>query len=468
VRERFNRYDALGRYKLNDPCGPGLSGGDSGQPWQGFNPSERGRSWAPPRKLCKRLGIDNSLPTRKKLDALLVAGRIELPKKPGNIPMMKAYLQDEETEAGTALQDIWAYQPYTKGYYEGDPERGIDQDVAWLGPTNAERLGYPTQKPLGLLERVIRSSCPEGGVVLDPFCGCGTTVEAAQRLGRRWLGIDVTHLAIAIIRNRMETAFPDKENFFEVIGEPVDIAGARELADSDPYQFQWWALHLIGARPAGDRGVGKAGKRGADRGVDGVIRFRDDWKAEQSQRIIVSVKAGRNLTPAMVRELRGTLEREGAPIGVLLSMYEPTKEMRVEAERAGPWRSRTFNAEREYPRIQLLTIAEAFAGKRVEFPGENRTLRSSPPAAPPKGVNLTLPGIIEPEVLPVAKRRGKRDTGTRCTTPVFRRLSSRLMIGAWTRSAVQRGPSTLPRAEGAARSGGRFRGRARWGRAEPA
>lgn len=292
-------------------------------------------------------------------------------RKPGQL--------DEES-AGPPMSDVW--------------------DVSVIAPIGKERVGYPTQKPEALLERVILASSDEGAVVLDPFCGCGTAVVVAEKLGRRWIGIDITHLAIALVRTRLETSFPTKHDFYDVIGEPIDVESARVLAEANPYQFQWWALHLIGARPTGDA-EGKTGKAGADGGIDGVIRFRDDWKADKSQRVIVSVKAGRNLVPAMVRDLRGTMEREGAPIGVLLSMYEPTAAMRTEAARAGTWRSNTFNVDQDYPRIQLITIEEAFEGRRVDFPGENRTLRSSPPAAPPPPEQQLLPGIVDARPRPI-------------------------------------------------------------------
>jgi adenine specific DNA methylase Mod len=218
VEERFDKQDAHGRYKLENPTGPGPRYGDSGQPWRGFNPTERNRAWAPPRKLCERLGIDPKLPTRQKLDALLAAGRIELPKTDGNIPMIKVYLEDDE-EQGTAYQDIWTYQPYTQGYYYGDPQSCIDQEVAPIGPTSGERLGYQTQKPQGLLDRIIRSSCPEDGILLDPFCGCGTAIHAGQKLGRRWIGIDITHLAISLIEKRLNDIAAKLTRY------PFDLAG---------------------------------------------------------------------------------------------------------------------------------------------------------------------------------------------------------------------------------------------------
>lgn len=272
---------------------------------------------------------------------------------PGAVPREKRYLDEQR---GQPVSDVWA-------------------DIAPLNARADERLGYPTQKPVALLERIIAASSNEGDVVLDPFCGCGTTIDAAQRLKREWIGIDVTHLAIGLIRARLKDTFPDLA--YTVVGEPADLDGARALAQADPYQFQWWALHLIGARPAGEAS-GREGKKGKDRGVDGVIRFRDDPSARTSKRIIVSVKAGTSISPAMVRDLRGTIEREEAPIGVLFLMYPPTTEMRAEAAAAGLWTSETWR--RSYPKIQIITVAEAFGGKRVAYPGQDVTLATAPVA----------------------------------------------------------------------------------------
>jgi site-specific DNA-methyltransferase (adenine-specific) len=263
------------------------------------------------------------------------------------------------------------------------------------------------------VEVQINASSEKGSVVLDPFCGCGTAVHAAQRLGRQWIGIDITHLAIALIRNRLDTAFPGIE--YEVVGEPADLAGAQKLADEEPYQFQWWALHLVGARPIG-QATGRVGKKGKDRGIDGVIRFRDDPDADKSQRIIVSVKGGDSIGPTMIRDLAGTIHGEGAPIGVFLTMHAPTAEMKAAAVKAGKWRSKTWN--REYDRIQIITIEEAFAGKRPEYPGTDVTLQAAPTDAVvrhgPKDLAAVTATPTKPEPKeyegrkPVREKRKKR------------------------------------------------------------
>lgn len=257
-----------------------------------------------------------------------------------------------------------------------DLERGAHMPDWWtdinsLQTWSPERLGYPTQKPTRLLERIIAATSPDGSVILDPFCGCGTTIDAAQKLERRWIGIDITHLAIGLIKHRLaDTYGPDITATYRVIGEPADVDGAEELAASDPWQFQAWALGLVGAR------VATSAKKGGDKGIDGRLNFHDD-DSGATKRIIFSVKAG-HLVPTYVRDLRGVLDREEAQIGVLLSFETPSAGMRAEAASAGFYRSPWGG---DYPRIQLLTVAELLAGKQVDYPnltGGNVTHRRAP------------------------------------------------------------------------------------------
>jgi site-specific DNA-methyltransferase (adenine-specific) len=209
-------------------------------------------------------------------------------------------------------------------------------------------MGYPTEKPVALLERILSASSNEGDVVLDPFCGCGTTVHAAQKLNRKWIGIDVTHLAIGLIEKRLRDAFPKVE--FTTHGVPQDIAGARDLAArgrGDPnyyFEFEKWALSLINAQP------GNLSKKGADKGIDGNIFFG------KTDRAIASVKAGDNIGVAMIRDLRGVIEREGAAIGVFLTLSEPKQTMIAEAAAAGQFDMDGFAP---VPRIQIVTVAQA-------------------------------------------------------------------------------------------------------------
>jgi DNA modification methylase len=285
--------------------------------------------------------------------------------------------------------------PRRKVRPDGDPVTHIDNlwaDIEAIGSQATERLGYPTQKPQALLERIINASSNPGDVVLDPFCGCGTTIAAAQALGRPWIGIDITHLAITLIKQRLKDSFGIEQVVrtvgtrcgivsplsgnetakieeaaaeygaatkrpFHVVGEPTSDPDAAALAASDPYQFQWWALGLVGARPVEQ-------KKGADKGIDGRIVFQGD-KPGSFESVILSVKAGKTSAPH-IRDLKGVLEREKAAIGVLISMQEATSPMKTEAVTAGFYESALWG--RKYPKIQLFTVAELLAGKTIEMP----------------------------------------------------------------------------------------------------
>jgi site-specific DNA-methyltransferase (adenine-specific) len=208
-----------------------------------------------------------------------------------------------------------------------------------------------------LLERIVSASSNPGDIVLDTFCGCGTAVHAAQKLGRRWIGIDITHLAIGLIRRRMQDAFPDIE--IEVVGEPVDLTGAQELAKRDKYQFQWWALDRLGAQPVSGK------RKGRDKGIDGVIPFFAGPK-EDYKRTIVSVKGGEHVSVGMIRDLVGVLEREGEPIGLLLTLAPPTRDMITEAAAAGFYDSDFWG--RKFARVQIVTVEEMLSGNRPDIP----------------------------------------------------------------------------------------------------
>jgi DNA modification methylase len=238
------------------------------------------------------------------------------------------------SEAGRRIGDVW--------------------DIPIINASAKERLGYPTQKPETLLERIIQASSNPGDLVLDPFCGCGTAVVAAQKLGRRWIGIDITHVAITVMKKRLIDTFEPDPNFI-VIGEPTTVEDAAELAQSDPYQFQWWALGLVGARPIEQ-------KKGADKGIDGRLYFHEMDGGETKQ-VIFSVKAG-GTNASHVRDLHGVIDRENAAIGVLITMEEPTKPMRSEAASGGtytsPWGV--------HPKLQILTVKELLEGKKIDMP----------------------------------------------------------------------------------------------------
>ena len=271
--------------------------------------------------------------SREQLEKWYAEGRILL-KKDGTprLDGLKVYL--DET-LGKAATTNWT-------------------DIPRIGNTSAERLGYPTQKPVALLERIIQASSNEGDTILDPFCGCGTTIAAAQKLDRRWIGIDITQLAISLIRYRLGDSF-GKDCRFEVIGEPTSLPDATALAEQDPYQFQWWTLGLVKARPADE-------KKGADRGIDGRRYFHDE-KGGKTKQIIFSVKAG-HVTVSHIRDLVGVISREKAEIGAFLSLEPPTSPMRREAASAGFYKSPWG----KHPRIQLLTIEDLLGGKSIDYP----------------------------------------------------------------------------------------------------
>jgi DNA modification methylase len=304
------------RYRLGDITAPG-----------GADPAKRNPRY-------EFLGVTRFWRySRERMRELHEQGRI-VQTAPGRVPQYKRYLDEMP---GVSLQNDWS-------------------DIEPLSGASQERLGYPTQKPLALLERIIAASSNEGDVVLDPFCGCGTAVHAAERLGRRWIGIDVTHLAIALIEKRMQAAFPGLR--FRVEGTPKDLASARDLAARDKYQFQWWASSLMDAMPYGGR------RKGADGGVDGIIYFKPDGK--RTEQALLSVKGGAHVGVQMIRELHSAMEREKAPLGVFLTLAEPSKPMLREASAVGVFHSEAMG--RSYPRLQIITLAEALAGKRPDMP----------------------------------------------------------------------------------------------------
>jgi DNA modification methylase len=256
---------------------------------------------------------------------------------------------------------------------KGSPVTDIWSDIERIGNTSRERLPYPTQKPVALLERILNASTDKGDLVLDPFCGCGTTVDAAEKLGRKWIGIDITQLATSLIKNRLRDTYGDKIEIITV-GEPVTPNEACILAEQDKFQFQWWALGLVGARPVEQ-------KKGADRGIDGKILFRDDPRDPRPEQIIIQVKGGKTGVKD-VRDLRGVLDREKAAIGVLISLQPPTREMVAEAVSTGFYEHKT-NKQR-YPRLQLRTVKELMEGKPIERPSNiaalDETFKKAPKA----------------------------------------------------------------------------------------
>ena len=244
-----------------------------------------------------------------------------------------------------------------------DEQKGVVAGNVWtdINPINSqarERLGYPTQKPIALLERIVEASSNDGDIVLDPFCGCGTTIDAAQRLGRQWIGIDITYLSVDLIRKRLRDTYGSRiEKQYEVHGIPQDLAGAQAMFDKNPFEFERWAVSLIDGQP-NEKQVG-------DKGIDGVVRFPTDKKMSAG-RVIVSVKGGRQLNPAMVRDLIGTVNSQRAEMGVLVLMNPPTRGMKEAAKQSGRYEWALFG--RTYPKVQIITVPDLFAGKSVDMP----------------------------------------------------------------------------------------------------
>lgn len=349
--DRFYRFeDEGGRYRIGDLTGAGTRSGDSGLSWKDVNPTAKGRHWAVPLRVLNEILPDvgtDSLTTQAKLDLLDEANLIYWPPK-GLVPQFKRYLKIDK---GTPIQDIIT-------------------DIQPIGAQAAERLGYPTQKPLALLERIISASSNEGDVILDPFCGCGTALDAAQKLNRQWIGIDITHLAVSLIEKRLQDRYPELagspstgagrtgKKKFDVIGVPQDFAGARDLADRDKHQFQLWACSLVSVQPY------RGGKKGADQGIDGMGFI--DVDKNKSEKVLVSVKGGEHIGASMIRDLKGTVEREKAVIGLFITLTPPTKPMLTEAASAGHYESPLHGA---FPRIQILTIEGLLNGtERAKWP----------------------------------------------------------------------------------------------------
>jgi site-specific DNA-methyltransferase (adenine-specific) len=384
----FYRFeDEKGRYRLVTLTGAGTRSGDSGASWRGVNPTKSGRHWAAPSYALKPLATPADLAkmtTQEKLDLLDANGLIYWPPK-GQVPQQKRYLDDGE---GVQIQDIIT-------------------DIQAISSQAKERLGYPTQKPVALLERIIQASSNPGDLVLDPFCGCGTTIDAAEKLGRQWIGIDITQVAMTTIKKRLldtyestktvhflrgsdaeakagEPKSSKKELIVRIIGEPVTPADAAKLAEDDKFAFQWWAVGLVGAR-------GTDLKKGADHGIDGQILFRDDPKAAKPEQIIIQVKGGKTGVKD-VRDLRGVLDREKAAIGILISLQAATGPMETEAASVGFYEHKTN--QQKFPRLQLRTVKELMAGKGIERPSTvaatDETFKKAPKAKTKGGEQVAL------------------------------------------------------------------------------
>lgn len=332
--ERFYRYveaDTGRRFRI-DNLTAAKPGGDTSYEWHGVKPY-KGRYWAYSRANMEKFEREHRLIYSK-----------------SGMPQYKRYLDEMP---GVPLQDVWT-------------------DINPVAPGRGERIGFQTQKPLALLERIISVSTNPGDMVLDPFCGCGTAIVAAHKLGREWAGIDIAWLAIAVMKARMrELGIED----IAVENEPTEMDSLHHMIRdrNGGYKFQFWSLNKVSAMP-----IGGIEKKGRDRGIDGVRTFTD--KHEQLQRIIYSVKSG-HVTPAMVRELVGVMKQEGAAMGIFVTVEKPTDEMRRAADVAGAY---PYNG-RSFPRVQLVTAEDLLAGRLPEVPA----------IAPPAGFRRTSLAAID-------------------------------------------------------------------------
>jgi len=331
IESKYRHSDERGTYRLSDLTAAGTRTGDSGKPWRGFDPTKTGRHWGVPSAIVASLTDDPSLNTQAKLDLIDLHGFVYWTPgragKPG-FPQLKRYMTD------------------------GQPIQDVIEDIPPINSQAQERLGYPTQKPRALLERIISASSNPGDTVLDPFCGCGTAVDAAQKLGRQWIGIDITHIAIGMIEDRMRSGYPGIE--FETHGVPKDLDSAIRLANDDKHQFQQWACWQVGGYPRE--------KKGGDKGVDGWFNYlAEGGKIETG---VISVKGGENLNPGMVRDLGRVMERDKHRFGLFITAAMPTKGVRDEIA-SHPLIETEFG---RFPAMQVVTIAELIHGPKPKLP----------------------------------------------------------------------------------------------------
>jgi DNA modification methylase len=367
VESEYRHVDPEGRRYKETDLTAARPGGDTEFEWRVMRPEKSGYRWQPdfqneylrPRERWEYKGVppyNGRYWAYSKQNIVEFAGAGKIIHRETGMPRL---MQFSNEMPGIPLQDDW-----------GDINR----------TSGEEDLGYPTQKPEALLDRIVLASSNEGDVVLDPFCGCGTTIQMAQRRNRRWIGIDVTHLSLAIMKGRLVKEFgPDIFKNIEVIGEPVTEEEAFALAASDKFGFQCWAVGRIGAPPIEH-------KKGADRGIDGRIYFHDDLGAPKH--IVISVKAGDHIGPAFVRELRGVVDREKAEMGILVCAKEPTSEMKKEAAQLGWYKSLGGN----FPRMQIITLKDIFANKPLNVPVKriNPYERKGPQSVRPAAEQLRL------------------------------------------------------------------------------
>jgi DNA modification methylase len=328
IKDFYKHEDSRGKYQLISMLGPG--GAAKGNPYY------------------EVMGIKRYWAFSKETMQDFINKGLVVQTKPGNVPRLKRYLKDFK---GVPLQSIWVTIPPVQG-------------------GSKEKMGYQTQKPEKLLEWIISSSSNEDDWVLDPFCGCGTTIAVAEKLNRKWVGIDVTALAINLVKHRLNNQFADRfregKIKIEIDGLPKDLHGANALFEKDPFEFQYWVLDMLNAMPT--RGKSEDKKKGADEGIDGVIVFKDiDQKHTVIyKKLIVSVKGGKHISVKDIRDLKGVIEREKAEGGILVSLHEPTEPMIKEANISGFFKNRFMN--KDFQKVQIITVEQLLVGRKPELP----------------------------------------------------------------------------------------------------
>lgn len=345
--EDFYRFsDKRGRFRLVTLTGAGTRTGDSGKPWRGINPTGVGRHWALPNAALQTV-VDgkelSTLSTQEKLDLLDKAGLVYWPPK-GSVPQQKRYLDESP---GVQIQDIIS-------------------DIQPISSQAQERLGYPTQKPKALLERIITASSNEGDTVLDAFCGCGTTVDAAESLKRKWIGIDISPVALNLIKRRLADTHAGGLAKYDLRGIPRDEPSARQLAEQAPFAFQdWWITEF-------DAFSSTFGTKGADKGVDGIALYAVDTKGKEL-RAAFQVKGGGTVQSKDIDALLGAMQKHKCELGVFLTAAQPTKPMLETASKAGFIKVPGY----EFPKLQILTLKDFFKGKRPKLPKVNITFKAA-------------------------------------------------------------------------------------------
>lgn len=356
----FNKTDEKGAYRSQTLTGSGTRNGESGQVWKGYDVTGKGRHWAVPGALADELGIGDLELQHEKLDFLYDEGYVA-PTDVDGLPEYRQYLNQSK---GALLQDIWAYQPYTNGCLIGT-NAAIDEDVKWLEKRGGnERLGYDTQKPEGLLTRIIAASSNKGDTILDAYCGCGTTVAVAQRLGCKWIGIDITYQSISLVLRRLEFSFgAGVLADITTDGIPRDMEFAEALAhkkdDRLRKEFEKWAVLTY----TNNRAIINE-KKGADAGIDARAYFLTG--KTDNAKVIFQVKSG-VVERGDVARLRGDMARENAALAVLITLEKPSKPMMAEARAAGQYKHETMG--RSYDKISIVTVQDIIENeKRLDIP----------------------------------------------------------------------------------------------------